>query len=67
VGGDVTIVLGEEKEAITRSSIIYLTPGLNHCPLQFSNIVRPVLCFTIGNTAKWVLKKAPTSDQNHST
>jgi hypothetical protein len=60
IGGDVSIILGEEMQAITQSSIIYLTPGLNHCPLQFGNIVRPVLCFTIGNTPKWVLKKAST-------
>jgi hypothetical protein len=53
VGGDVSIMLDEEKYALPQSSLIYLPKGLGHCPLQFTGITTPVLCFTIGNVQKW--------------
>jgi len=53
VGGDVTIALEDEKHTITQSSLIFIPKGQNHCPIEFSNITEPVLCFTIGNTPKW--------------
>ncbi len=53
VDGDVSIVLGDEKHIINQSSLIYIPKGLNHCPLEFRNVNRPVLCFTIGNTPMW--------------
>jgi hypothetical protein len=56
VGGDVTIALGNETYAITQSSLIFIPKGLVHCPLQFSNIKEPVLCFSIGNTKMWSKK-----------
>ncbi len=57
IGGDVSIILGEEKYALSQSSLVYLPRGLGHCPLQFSNIANPVLCFTVGNVPKWGKKE----------
>jgi hypothetical protein len=59
VGGDVTIAMGNETHTINQSSLIYIPKGLVHCPLQFSNIKEPVLCFSIGNTQIW--SKEPVS------
>jgi hypothetical protein len=53
VGGDVTVTLEDEKHAIRQSSLIYVPKGQLHCPIEFKNIVKPVLCFTIGNTPMW--------------
>jgi len=53
IGGDVSIMLAEEKYAIKQSSLIFVPKGLSHCPIEFKSITRPVLCFTIGNTPKW--------------
>ncbi len=53
VGGDVSIMLADEKHAIKQSSLIFVPKGLPHCPIDFKNIIQPVLCFTIGNTPKW--------------
>jgi hypothetical protein len=53
----VSIALGEEKHNITKSSLIFVPKGLQHCPLEFSNITKPVLCFTIGNTPKFGIVK----------
>jgi hypothetical protein len=53
VGGDVSIMLADEKHRIKQSSLIFVPKGLQHCPIEFKNIKTPVLCFTIGNTPKW--------------
>jgi hypothetical protein len=58
LGGEVTIALGNETHHITQSSLIYIPKGLVHCPLQFTNIKEPVLCFSIGNTQMWSKKEA---------
>jgi hypothetical protein len=55
VDGDVSIILADEKHAIRQSSLIFVPKGLLHCPIEFKDIRRPVLCFTIGNTPKWDL------------
>jgi hypothetical protein len=59
VGNDVSIVLGDEKHAIKQSALIFVPKGLPHCPIDFKNITKPVLCFTIGNTPKWDLSQTP--------
>ena len=53
VGGDVSIMLGDEKHNLKQSSLVFVPKGLGHCPIEFKNIKIPVLCFTIGNTPKW--------------
>jgi hypothetical protein len=53
INGDVSINMGGQKQLLTRSSLIYIPKGLEHCPLEFKNILKPVLCFTIGNTTRW--------------
>lgn len=53
IGGDVSIAMGKGKYPIARSSLIYVPKKLAHCPLEFKNIQKPVLCFTIGNTTTW--------------
>lgn len=53
IGGDVSIKMGGDDYKINQSSLVYVPKGLMHCPIEFKNIQRPVLCFTIGNTTKW--------------
>lgn len=53
VEGNVSIVIGDENHAIKQSSLVFLPKGLKHCPIEFKNVTRPVLCFTIGNTPMW--------------
>jgi hypothetical protein len=56
IGGDVSIALEEEKYPIKQSSLIFVPKGTMHCPIQFSSVKKPVLCFTIGNTPMWSKK-----------
>jgi hypothetical protein len=53
INGDVSINMDNEKYLLTKSSLVYIPKGVEHCPLEFKNIKKPVLCFTIGNTTRW--------------
>ncbi len=57
VGGDVSVTLAGEKHDIEKSALIYVPRNLPHCPLDFKNITKPVLVFTLGNTPKWDLSQ----------
>jgi hypothetical protein len=63
IGGDVSIMLADEKHAIKQSSLVFVPKGLSHCPIEFKNIKMPVLCFTIGNTPKWDLSQSSAKKQ----
>jgi hypothetical protein len=56
IDGDVNITIANEKYPIKQSSLIFVPKGTTHCPILFSNVKTPVLCFTIGNTPKWSKK-----------
>lgn len=57
VAGEVSIRLGDETHRLDQSSLVFVPGGLEHCPLEFKNIEKPVLCFTIGNTATYSIIK----------
>jgi hypothetical protein len=57
IGGDVSIKLDKEQYDITKSSLVYVPKGVDHCPIEFKNIKQPVLLFTIGNTTQWSQQK----------
>ncbi len=49
LGAEVELWLEDEKHIITRTSLVSVPAGMQHCPLRTRNIVRPVLHFTTGN------------------
>jgi quercetin dioxygenase-like cupin family protein len=56
LGGEIEFYLNGEKHLITRSSLIWVPPGLKHCPIQFNRIDKPFLLFTLGMTRKYSIK-----------
>lgn len=48
LGAEVELWLGDEKHIITKSSLVFVPAGLNHCPLTFLKVDRPVFHFTTG-------------------
>ena len=63
VGGEVSIMMGQEKYAFKQSSMLFVPGNVVHCPLEFKNIRRPVLCFTAGYTTNWeVQPKTPAKE-----
>jgi quercetin dioxygenase-like cupin family protein len=58
LGGEIEFWLDGEKHLITRSCLIYVPPGMKHCPIQFNRIDSPILLFTIGMTREYTLQQA---------
>ena len=53
INGNVSINIAKDNYKIKKSSLVFVPKGVKHCPIEFKNIKRPVLCFTIGNAKKW--------------
>ncbi len=56
MNGNVSIKIAGDDYKIKQSSLIFVPKGVMHCPIEFKDIKRPVLCFTIGNTTTWSKK-----------
>jgi hypothetical protein len=48
LGGEVELWLGDEKHMLTKSCIVFIPKGLQHCPLTFHRVDRPIFHFTSG-------------------
>ena len=48
LGGEVELWLGDEKHIITKSCIVFIPAGMQHCPLSFLRVDRPIFHFTSG-------------------
>jgi hypothetical protein len=45
LGGEIEFWLEDEKYSLTRSCIIFVPPGMKHCPIKFIKIERPIFHF----------------------
>jgi len=48
LGAEVELWLGDEKHILTKSCVVFVPKGLQHCPLNFLRVDRPVFHFTTG-------------------
>ena len=48
LGAEIEVTLGGEKHTITKSCIIFIPKGLEHGPLSFIEVRKPVFHFTSG-------------------
>jgi hypothetical protein len=46
--GEIELWLGNEKHILTRSCVIFIPKGLQHCPLIIRRVDRPIFEFTSG-------------------
>ncbi len=51
--GRMEMNIGDEVHDITKSSLIFLPPGLRHCPLTFREVNRPTFFFTLAPVSKY--------------
>jgi len=49
LGGELELYLADEQHIINRSSIVFIPAGLQHCPLTFRRVDRPIFHFTSGH------------------
>jgi hypothetical protein len=48
LGAEVEFWLEDEKYIITKSCLIFVPKGLQHCPLKLLKVDRPIFHFTVG-------------------
>lgn len=59
LNGEIEIWLGDEKHTLTRSSMIYVPPGLKHCPLILKRVDRPIFHYTVVPNKRYIKKELP--------
>lgn len=62
LGAEIEFNIEGEKHLLTKSSLIYMPPGVRHLPLAVVNISRPVFHFSICVNPEYVDK--PTAGQD---
>jgi mannose-6-phosphate isomerase-like protein (cupin superfamily) len=45
--GEVEIWLGDEKQIINKSALVFVPAGMRHCPLLLNRVDRPIFCFSV--------------------
>jgi quercetin dioxygenase-like cupin family protein len=48
LGGEIEFWVNGEKHVLNKSCLVWIPPGLPHCPVRFARIDKPILWFTIG-------------------
>lgn len=48
LGGEIELWLGGEKQTITKSAIVFIPKGLQHCPLIYKQVEKPIFIFSTG-------------------
>jgi hypothetical protein len=54
LGAEVEIWLEDERHIITKSAMIFIPPGLVHCPLILRRVDRPIFHFTVVNNGLYL-------------
>ena len=54
LGGEVELWMGGEKHVITKSCLVFVPRGVEHCPLSFNRVDRPIFHFTAGTGGKYI-------------
>lgn len=48
LGGEAELWLEDEKHIINKSCLVFIPKGLQHCPLIFNRIDKPIFHFSVG-------------------
>jgi hypothetical protein len=56
LGGEVEFWLEDEKHIITKSCLIFVPPGMKHCPLVLTQVERPIFHFSTVTSGQYELK-----------
>ena len=51
--GKMEILLGDETHYLTKSCLVFIPPGMKHCPLTFREVNRPTFFFTLAPVSKY--------------
>ncbi|NLE11838.1 MAG: hypothetical protein GX630_10075 [Actinobacteria bacterium] len=54
LGGEIEFNIGGEKHTITKTSLIFVPKGVQHCPVTFKRIDTPIVMFEAANDPEYV-------------
>ncbi|OGO07197.1 MAG: hypothetical protein A2Y92_05070 [Chloroflexi bacterium RBG_13_57_8] len=57
LGGEVELWLGDEKQVITGSALVFVPSGMRHCPLNLIRVDRPIFHFSVVTGGEYVMKE----------
>jgi hypothetical protein len=60
--GEVELYLGDQKFTINKTTIVWVPPGLKHCPLTVKRVDRPIFHFSVIKAGQW---SASTLKETH--
>jgi quercetin dioxygenase-like cupin family protein len=59
--GEVELWLGDEKQTINRSAMVFIPAGMKHSPLNVIRVDRPIFHFSVVTGGQWIMKDAKTN------
>jgi quercetin dioxygenase-like cupin family protein len=57
LGGEVELWLGDERQIITKSALVFIPAGLKHCPLNLNRVDHPIFHFSVVTGGEYVMKE----------
>ena len=54
--GEVELWLGDEKQTITRSAMVFIPSGMKHCPLLLKRADRPILHYSLVIEGQYIMR-----------
>jgi hypothetical protein len=58
LGGEIEVLMGGERHTVTKTCLIFVPKGVNHCPITFKRIDTPIVMFEAANDPEYVKKFA---------
>ncbi len=55
--GEVEVWLGDEKQTITRSAMVFIPAGMKHCPLLLKRVDQPIFHFSVVIEGEYVMRE----------
>jgi hypothetical protein len=53
LGAELEVWIGGKKHTVTKSCLIFIPRGVEHCPIFFEKMTRPILHFMCGMSSKY--------------
>ena len=52
LNGEVELWIDDERHLLTKSCLVYIPAGVDHCPMDFLRVDRPIFHSSTGKTEK---------------
>ncbi len=54
LGGEIEVLIGGERHVVTKTCLIFVPKGVEHCPITFRRIDTPIVMFEAANDPEYV-------------